>query len=165
MVRIIVCRVGEEPVIEDVQNPFNFFTTSVAPGAYVEAKLFWVGKERVAVYWNEDARRGKLPINRPIPCVVHLPQAQFVVDVREGPPEAYAKSGELGFFAIQGPFIITKADNKGDHISLKDEEVRQLMPLLSLNCEQCGKFPRAYPGARFCGAGCSADYEIHGAPV
>lgn len=132
MVKIIVCRIGEEPKVEEVENPYHFFQTSLNVQSYVEAKLFWIGKERVVFYWDEDARRKNSPHNRNVPCTVSLPDAQFTIDIREGPPEMYAKSGEPGFFPILGNFLVTKADGEGEHISLKDEEVRTLLSLLAL---------------------------------
>jgi len=162
--KVLVCRVGEEPKVEEVENPFKFCQMSLIGGGYIEAKLIVVNdKSRVVAYWDEADERKNLPFNRNIP-VRALPPAitpNFVVDTRKGPPEMYAKPGELGYFAIRGNFLITKADNNGDHISLNDEEIQTLSQLLAIpKCLRCGIHPPAYPGAKYCGAACSQEAEI-----
>lgn len=158
MTKVVVCRVGEEPKVEDVVNPYTFASASLGCG-YIQAKLFWLEKDRVVFYWDEDALMKKLPLNRKLPAIVHPPDTyDFSVDTRPD-PERYAKFGEQGYFPIHGPFLVTKADAKGDHVSLSQEEIVQLVKLLELKCEYCG-LALAYPGARFCGAACSASHEM-----
>lgn len=162
--KVLVFRVGEEPKVEEVENPFEFCKMSLIGGGHIEAKLIVVNdKTRVVVYWDEDARRGKLPFNRNVPVRALAPaiKPSFVVDTREGPPEMYAKPGELGYFTVLGNFLITKANNDGDHISLTDEEIQTLSALLALpKCQRCGIYPPVYPGAKYCGAACSQEAEI-----
>lgn len=133
MIKVIVCRVGEELKVEEVARPYYFTRDSVLGGAYIEAKMIWINdKDRVVVYWDEDASRKNLPFNRYIPVKV-LPPAikpNFVVDMRKGPPEHYAKEGDVGFFPIHGNFVVTKADKQGDHVSLSEEEVATVFSLL-----------------------------------
>lgn len=131
--KVIVCRVDEEPKVEDVSEPFNFCQQSLIGGGYIEAKLLVVNdKSRVVCYWDEDSRAKKLPFNRDVPVrALPLPPHDFVVDMREGPPERYAKPGEMGFFEVRGNFLITKANEEGDHIDLTQEEIETLVPLLT----------------------------------
>lgn len=160
-VKIIVCRVGDDPKIEEVENPFAFTRDSLLGGGYIEAKLVEVQDTRVVYYWDEDARMKRLKFNRNVPArAKHHGQYNFVVDARSH-DHPYAKPGEMGFFPILGNFCVTKADNNGDHISLNDYELGLLTKLLELHrCEHCKKNVVAYPEARFCGSACTAMHEM-----
>lgn len=160
--KVLVCRVGEDPKVEEVEDPYQFCLRSLFKGGFVEAKLIQISdKSRVVVYWDEEARMRKLPFNRNVPVRAKAPNVKpdFVIDTRDGPPEMYAQPGELGYFPVLGNFLFTKADSNGNHISLSDEEIQALMPYLAL-CENCHKESPAYPGARYCGAGCSQEAEM-----
>lgn len=162
-VTIIVCRIGEAPVVDEVFNPFKFTQSSLLKGGYIEAKLVELEtRTRVVFYWDEDAERKDLPFNRSIldRAKTH-PAGVEVIDLRKGSPEKYAAPGEVGYFPIRGPFIVTKADDDGNHISLDPKEIEVLMAMLSLQtCTNCQTKVVAYPGAKFCGAACSQAYEI-----
>lgn len=135
MTKIIVCKWGMQPVIEEVKNPFEYTKEVLLGGGYLEAKLIVVNdKTRVVAHWDEDSKMKGLPFNRNVPARALAPmlKPEFVVDTREHPPEHYAKPGEMGYFPICGNFSITKANNKGDYVDLNAEEIATLMPLLTL---------------------------------
>jgi hypothetical protein len=159
---VIVCRVGEEPKVEKVSNIFTFAQQSVLKGGLVEQQPLNLTEECLVALWDEESKMKKLPINRAVPARgPHLLPADFVVDMRD-PTKQYAKPGELGYFEVYGNFIITKLDGDGEYVSLTDAEIRFLLPFFELGkCEYCRENPVAYPGARFCGAACSAEWEIH----
>lgn len=162
MTKVLVCRVGEDPKVEEVASPFDFCRSFLINGGYVEAKLIVVNdRTRVVCYWDEDAKSKKLSFNREVPArALPLPKTDFVIDTRERPPEAYAQPGEMGYFEVLGDFLITKADNEGDPVDLTDEELQTLVPLLELpKCKRCKKKILAYKTAVYCGAACSARAE------
>lgn len=137
--KVLVCKVGEEPKVEEVLQPFYYCQERLLGGGYIEAKLITVNKARVVCYWDEDGDQKNLPFNRNVPALaMPVPPHDFSIDMRKDPPEAYAKPGELGYFPVRGNFLITKANSKGDHISLSDEEIQTLIPLLPVPTRQGG---------------------------
>lgn len=160
-VKVLVCRVGEDPKVEEVSNPFHFLQYSVLNGDYLEEQRLHLGNERIIILYAEDALK-KLPFNRNVAARCPLiPKTDFVVDTRD-PKKTYAKPGEVGYYAIKGSFLITKVDPDGEFDSLSDLEIQSLFPLLLLEkCERCKEHPVAYPGAKFCGAACSAESEMN----
>lgn len=164
MVKILVCRVGQDPKIEEVDQPFYFAQRSVLEGAYIEAKIITVNDgTRVVVYWDEDSRAKKLPFNRNVPARALPPAVKpgFVIDMRKDPPHYYAREGEMGFFPVLGNFIVTKADEEGDHISLTDAEISTLVPLLTLpKCVWCGELVSSRQ-VKYCSSACAGEDAVH----
>lgn len=135
MTKILVVRIGAEPVVENVENPFNFAKQSLRGIDYVEVLHL---PNNVAVYMSENFPR-KLWFNRDIPA------------------------GELGFFRICGDLLLTKHWD-GECVDLSDEEIQRYGDILALEsnigkCRRCGN-PVAYEEAVFCGAACSAISEM-----
>lgn len=161
MTKLVVCRVGDQPAVEDIKDVYQFVRYDLLGGDYLEEKRIFIDDQMFVFYWAENDPNKELPLNRHIPAVSpSLRGASFIVDTRKGPPEAYAKPGELGYFAIKGNFVVTRIDDRGDCKDLKPEEIEMLTNLFELKCEYCHSQPKAYKGARFCGAGCTAAYEM-----
>lgn len=157
--KILVCRVGEEPKVEEVDDVFSF-TSELVDHAYIETQTIVVDQEEVTAFFAENVGN-KLKFNRNIPAVCpYIPEdVDFVVDTRKMLPEFYAKSGQLGFYRIHGHFVLTKIVN-GGHRSLSERAIKTFSALLEVpKCKRCNKNPLAYPGAVYCGAGCSARAE------
>lgn len=149
MTKVLVCRLDEDPKVEDVKDPFNFCKMSLLEGAHLQAKLIWVKDERVVFYWDEDARAKKTRFNRDVPVVVNESQGGYTLT-----PDSNI------VFDIRGHFLVTKADRKGDHIDLKEIEILLLTLALTLpKCKRCKTKTLAYKGALYCGAACSARAE------
>ncbi len=160
MTKILVCRIGEDPKVEDVDGVFQW-TSTLLDHAFIETVTIRVDKEAVTMFHAEDIGNS-LKFNRNVPsrCPYIPEDTDFVIDTRKGPPESYAKPGEMGYFEVRGHFVLTKIVN-GGHRSLSDRAIKTFSALLALpKCEQCKTEPLAYPEARFCGAACSAAHEM-----
>lgn len=158
--KILVCDVGKEPEVKEVDNAFNFIR-ELTNDSYIETQTIVVEKEAVTMMFPEEAGNN-LKFNRNVPsrCPYIPEDVSFVVDTRKGPPESYAKPGEMGYFAMKGAFILTKIVN-GRHRSLSDRAIKTFSALLALpKCKRCKTEPLAYPEAEFCGAACSAAWEM-----
>lgn len=159
MAKILVCRIGEDPKVEDVDDVFHW-TSKLLDHAFIETQTITVDKEAVTMFFAEDIGN-KLKFNRNVPsrCPYIPEDVDFVIDTRKGPPESYAKPGEMGYFAVNGHFILTKIVN-GGHRSLSDRAIKTFSALLATpKCARCKTKPLAYPGAVYCGAACSAMAE------
>ena len=157
--KILVCKVGEEPKVEEVDNVFKF-ASELMNHEFIETQTIAVDNELVTAFFAENVGN-KLKFNRNVPArCPYIPEdVDFTVDTRKAPPEFYAKSGEMGYYAIAGHFILTKIVN-GGHRSLSDRSIKTFTALLEIpKCKRCKKNPLAYPGAVYCGAGCSARAE------
>jgi hypothetical protein len=63
-IKVIVCRVGRQPAVEEMENALHAFQELV--GGYVE----WVGFRRPAgcgIFCNEEGLLRRLPLNRKVP--------------------------------------------------------------------------------------------------
>lgn len=162
MTKVLVYRVGADPVVEDVDNVLKFAQKSLLNGGYVTTLSYRLSETSVVTfYWDEDGEMKKLPYNRSLPATMSPPAIapHFVVDTRKGPPEKYAKPGEPGYFHILGNFLVTKHLD-GENVDLSQEDITTVSSILELRCAYCKESRLAYAGARFCGAGCSAAHEM-----
>jgi len=155
MIKVLVVRVGEEPLVEEVTNPFNFARLSLLKGDFVEHLTLPDG---VVVYYDEASVR-RLLFNRAIPAMALHHKADFIVDTTKGDR---AKPGELGEHRIRGNFLLTRHED-GSCVDLSQDEIITYTTMLQLSkigerCKRCGS-GLAYRGALFCGAACSARFE------
>lgn len=155
MTKIIIVRVGEEPKVEDVQDPFMFAKTSLLKGDYVETLTLPGG---VVAYFDEGSVRG-LVFNRAILAKAPpIPNADFIIDRAKD----RAAPGEVGEHRIRGNFLLTRHGNQ-NCVDLTSDDILLYMSMLTLEtvdgrCKRCGKLV-AYSSALFCGAACSARSE------
>ncbi len=163
MTKIIVCRMNQEPSVEDVKDVYKF-AKELMNDAFIETQGLILNDSEVArALWAENVGE-RLKYNRSVPsqCPYVPEDVSFVVDTRVGPPESYAKPGQMGYFAVHGDFVITKVRNgDGAWIDLSERAIKTYLALLALpKCARktCDK-PLAYPGAMYCGAGCTARAE------
>jgi hypothetical protein len=151
-VRVLVCRVGNEPVVEDVLHPFNFTKHGLLDGRYIESLglsndlLLLCAEEKEGLEFNRSfiARAPTVPED-----------ASFVI--RRSP--GLAEPGELGVHKLYGNFVVQQV--RGDYpleVDMTDANIRTCMELFAL-CKFCHKEPKAYPGAVYCGAACTAQAE------
>lgn len=160
VVKILVVRIGDEPKVEEVDNPFNFAKMSLLGGGFVQALPL---SENLALYCDEDGISKKLRFNRDFPArASDIPDDayDFVIDMTKG---QRAMPGEMGFHRILGNFLITCHSGSGGYATLSEEEIVRFSKALVLStnegkCKRCGN-PVAYDGGIFCGAGCTARYE------
>lgn len=158
MTKILVIRVGMEPKVEEVENPFNFAKQSLHGIDYVEVLYLPNG---VVAYMSENLDR-KQRFNRDIPAKGPvLPRGAIILHK----PEGAAGPGEPGVFRIYGDFLLTKHQNS-KCADLPEAEIQKYSAMLSLEsnlgkCRWCGDLV-AYQGAVFCGAACSATSEMEG---
>lgn len=158
MTKILVCRVGKEPQVEDVEDVFKF-GKEMLDDAFIETQTIVVGEEIVRAFWAEN--HGNLKFNRLVPsrCPYIPENIDFIIDTRVGPPEGYAEPGEMGYFDTFGDFLLTRIVD-GEHADISEQGLKTFAALLALpKCKRCKKNTLAYPGAVYCGAGCSARAE------
>lgn len=140
--KILVVRTGVEPLVEQVESPFDFARTSLLKGFFVGALTL---RDGVCVYFDEDLDR-QLIFNRSIPTKVNSPSGGVTFE----------------YDHIRGNFLLTRHEN-GHNIDLHPEDIEYYSQALSLasnemKCKYCGD-PLGYSGALFCGAACCARYE------
>jgi hypothetical protein len=152
---IIVCEVGCAPYVHDIEaTPWNFVKELIGENSYVQILRL---EDGVDVFSDEDGISKRLKHNRSIPAKAPVlnPGVDFIS--YSSNPVDMAKPGEEGLFRILGPFILTRTDpNDGESISLTEGDVEKYMKFFQENCAFCGGNKPAYPGAIYCGAGCSA---------
>lgn len=116
-IRVLVCRVGQSPTIEEVPNKFETWQKLVE--GYVQFVPLGDGIEMVC---NEDGSHTCLP-NCYVPGLapnVKLSDYSFVIKPMDAPPP-----GELGIHKTFGTIIIART--RGNHalVSLTDEDAAQ----------------------------------------
>lgn len=140
--KVLVVRIGTEPIVEQVESPFDFARTSLLKGFFVEALTL---RDGVCVYFDEDLDR-QLIFNRSIPTIV----------------KGLSEGETFEYDHIRGNFLLTR-HSEGRNIDLSQKDIEYYTEALSLasnemKCKHCGD-PLGYSGALFCGAACCARYE------
>jgi hypothetical protein len=136
MPRVLVVRVNREPVVETVDDPFQYIKGLLGEAHLQELFL----EDGVLFYSDEEAPMKKgVRFNRDIP-------APF--------------SGS--FHRAYNDFLLTR-HKSGEYIDLTDEDIQRYTQWLSLSsnafkCKRCGR-DVSYKGVVFCGAACTARYE------
>jgi hypothetical protein len=162
--RVITVSVGKPPKVEFVGNPFDHCRELISgPVGIVHLSD---GNDLLC---DEEAEATGIPFNRAVPDVVRAPafKPDFVVAVGGAVP---LPAGEVGVHRVRGTFVIAKFipdpenEEGGSYADLSDGDLerynRYLGSAVSYLCERCGE-ALAYPGGRYCGAGCSAAAEMH----
>lgn len=128
--KVIVCRVGEEPKVEEVKSPFQFTSQELLGGGFVEMTHLDDG---VIIYSDEEGRLKNLPRNRDIPTTAHPvdTEATFVIEIRDPDDPPFAKPGEAGYHRIYGNFLLGRHDLLKDKPkSLTEEDIKKYMVIL-----------------------------------
>jgi hypothetical protein len=100
MIKAIVCRVGTDPVVEEIDRSLESLQKLV--GGYLERIPLEV---QVDVWCNEDGKLWELEENR-------------WVDSAKGP------------VLLLGDFVILSRNSAGEHIDLSNEEIERWLPRL-----------------------------------
>jgi hypothetical protein len=123
-VRALVCRVGQEPVVEDIQTDLDALQALV--GGYIEC----VPLDDVDVWCNEDGRMLGLALNRRLGA--RAPEARGV-DVVIKLDEGLADPGEMGVYEFRGDIFLAGRKPSGAMASLSDEAIAKYRELLALD--------------------------------
>jgi hypothetical protein len=144
--RVLICRVEQEPVVEEVTPGFESLQKVV--GGYLECLTIEPG---IDLWCNEEGRIRDLPLNRRF--AARAPQVgpeMFVIKTDEN----LTNPGQWGYHEIHGDFFLARADAEGSTTSLTDEDIQRFTKLFGLRCANCGE-PLGYAGAVYCGATCA----------
>jgi hypothetical protein len=131
MTRVLVVRVGAEPIVENVESPFSFTKTSLIDGGMVQVIHLDDG---IMLYSDEEAELRNLPLNRDVPgrrwhvSREIIGDDPFVIDATDGncPPP-----GAMGVHRIFGHFLLTR-ENAAYVVDLNDEDIVKYSELLAL---------------------------------
>ncbi len=120
MIKVLVCRVGENPVVEECESAFKHTQSILDEGRYVQVVPLDDGTE---LYCDEDGM-DVLDFNRAVPCTAQpLPEGMTMADVIGWHPDM-AKPGERGEHRIFGNFLIARHDSeKDEYLSLTDDDI------------------------------------------
>ena len=100
--RVLVFRVGQAAVVEDVLNPFTFAQTSLLDGDDIETLTLDDG---VVIYLGESGRRER-PLNRHVPAKMpELPTDTNIINLTGRP---LLDPGQMGVHDIHGNFLLTR---------------------------------------------------------
>jgi len=121
LIRVLICRVEQQPTVEDVPNKFETWQKLVAAGDQSKGYVEFIRlSDDVVMIANEDGSY-ICPQNCYVPGLapnVSLKDFDFVVGPRDMPPP-----GELGVHKTYGTIIIAK--HTGNHqqpVSITEEE-------------------------------------------
>lgn len=125
MIKIIVCRVGQQPTIEEVKNPWTFTKKLLADDYDKHPNLQIVTLEDgVALYSDEDGQGKNLAFNRAVPDRAKPLPPGFTASDIINPDPRLASPGERGFHHILGDFILARNDYLTDKsVSLTDDDI------------------------------------------
>ena len=144
--RVLVCRVGQEPVVEEVTPGFQSLQKIV--GGYLEYICI---EEGIDLWCNEEGRIMDLPLNRRFRA--RAPSVDPGVSVTKM-DENLADPGQWGYHEIHGDFFVASSDAEGSTTSLTEDDIRRFSKLFGLRCVNCTQ-PLEYAGAVHCAA-CAA---------
>jgi len=150
--RVLVCRVGQEPIAEEIDPGLEPMQKIV--GGYVEC----LGLEKNVDLWCNEEGRYTLPLNRRF--AARAPQVdpkEWSFVIKSDPN--LADPGQMGYHEIHGDFFVAGADNEeGETVSLPEAAIEKYTKVFGLQCVRCNE-RLAHPGAIFCGAACAARTE------
>ena len=145
--RVLVCRVEQEPVVEEVTPGFESLQKIV--GGYLEYICI---EEGIDLWCNEEGRILNLPLNRRFAARAPTVEPGVAVIKMD---ENLADPGQWGYHAIHGDFFLARSDSEGSTTSLTDEDIQRFSKLFALRCATCSE-ALEHAGAVYCGATCAA---------
>jgi hypothetical protein len=122
-IRIMICHVGQSPIVQCVNGPFGL-AKRILDGAYIQALPL---EDGVTVYCDEDALGKDLPLNREIPArMPEIPDGSQVIYMDENSPAP----GEMGVHRIHGAFVLVRhGDGDHDYADLTDDDIAKYTAL------------------------------------
>jgi hypothetical protein len=145
--RVLVCRVEQEPVVEEVTPGFESLQKVVGGGLeYIAIE------EGIDLWCNDEGRIMGLPLNRRF--AARAPSVEPGVAVIKM-DDNLADPGQWGYHQIHGDFFLARNDAEGSTTSLTDEDIQRFTKLFGLRCVTCSEALK-HAGAVYCGAACAA---------
>lgn len=109
--KIIVCRVGEAPVIEDVGNVWAYAKSLCADDRDEDPMIQVTPLENgLEVYSDEDALGKDLPFNRGVPTRAKPIPPGFTIDDVINYEPGMCRPGQQGFHNLHGNFLLARFD-------------------------------------------------------
>ena len=126
-IKILVCRVGQAPEVQEVEDPWKFTKELIGEGSLIEVTRLDDGAE---VFSDEEGMLKDLPLNRVIPAVGKKIPPGWDFVVKSSPN--LCEPGETGWWTFRGDFIITRHDPHRDApLSLLDEDIEKYTKLFA----------------------------------
>jgi hypothetical protein len=123
-VRVLVCRVGHEPRLEDAATDLASLQALV--GGYLECVGLGDG---VDLWCNESGRIDGLPFNREVPGrSPWVPEEDWDLIIRVD--DDLAPPGAMGVHLVHGDFFLATASEDGELASLGDVEAAHYLEVL-----------------------------------
>lgn len=119
--RVIVVRVGQKPVLEEIGTGLNAMQKVV--GGMIEVVPL---DDQAMLVCNENGIAEKLPLNRLMAATgKDLGSFDFHVELKnpQYPNETFAGAGELGFHRIHGDFFLCREGEDGELTSVTDADM------------------------------------------
>lgn len=132
-IRVVVCRVGQPPIIEEIDRGVEAMQEIV--GGMFELMALDNGLD---LWFDEDARAKGKPLNsliadriRAIKNDVHwiMPLPPMTQTELE---ELGKHIGEIGHHKLYGDFFFSKSNKKGESISLTDKDILKVEALVGV---------------------------------
>ena len=124
VIRVLVCRVGKRPVVEELvqlRDGGNLKSMQAIVGGLLTCVDLGDGLD---LWCNDDSLALGHPLNRVIPALAPIPPPGFDL-IYMGEPETFARPGELGEWRIHGDFFIARQDGDGGVASVTDVDVSE----------------------------------------
>jgi len=117
-IRVLVLRVGQAPVIEEIDTGLDAMQKIV--GGYVECLVL---DRHVDLWCNEDGSAMGLPLNRRF--AARAPELPSGLDFAIFLAPDLADPGQMGEHRIHGDFFLARHDGDGGTLSLTDEDIEK----------------------------------------
>lgn len=127
-IRVLVCRVGQEPTVEEMDTGLDAMQALV--GGYIAVLSL---DADVDLWYNEEGYG--LPLNRQF--AARAPELPFEVDFVIALDDNLAAPGEMGVHVLRGDLFLARHDDKGATTSLTDADVEKYRAMFALERSAC----------------------------
>lgn len=131
-IRVLVCRIGRAPAVEELQpddRGGHLSAMQAVVGGLVECVNLGHLYGGVDLWCNEEGLINDLPVNCIIPAGVQPPHpdgVDFIIYADEGEDAPrLARPGEAGAWIIRGDFFLSHVDREGELADVDDATVKR----------------------------------------
>jgi hypothetical protein len=127
-IRVLVCRIEAEPVVEEIDTGLDAMQKLV--GGYIAV----LGLDADVDLWYNEEGYG-LPLNRQF--AARAPEVPEGFDFVIAMDDNLAAPGEMGVHVLRGDFFLARHDDKGGTTSLTDGDIEKYREMFALERSAC----------------------------
>lgn len=125
MINAIVVRVGETPVVKEIET--NYETMRDLVGGMVQCVRLY---DDVVMWCNEEGLY-RCEFNRNVPDRAKNNEWAELLGIVEVRPAGLAEPGEMGHHRVHGDFFLTRMDEDGEMVSVNAGDVDKYFSIFS----------------------------------